>query len=123
MDTVDLNTETMLRVTAQGFDPRVGPWDHKVCVMLHAAQGIIDNGGFEYFFESAFDGDPLMEDFSAVFEAVGASSSAAAIRDALLRQKSPSPTYDDLNSILWRDSESNYDLLSKYISAHTSSYA
>jgi hypothetical protein len=123
MDAVDLITSTMQRVTSKGFNPREASWDHKVCVMLHAAQGIIDNGGFEYFFERPFDGDPLMEDFPKVFEAVGANSSANAVREAIRRSQSPAPKYDDLNNILWRDSENNHELLSMYITAHASSYA
>ena len=91
--------------------------------MLHAAQGIIDNGGLEYFFESPFEGDPDMEDFPRVFEAVGAVSSAAALREALDRAKSNSPVYDDLNKLLWDESETNYALLSDYIKTHESSYA
>lgn len=119
----DLITETMKRVTARGFDPRRSPWDHKVCVLLHAAQGIIDNGGFEYFFESSFHGNPDMEDFPRVFEAVGASSTAGAILEALQRSRIAGANYDDLNKLLWRESEQNYQLLEAYITAHAESYA
>jgi len=91
--------------------------------MLHAAQGIIDNGGFEYFFEAPFEGHPELDDFPKVFEAVGAHSSAAALREAINRSATPQATYDDLNSILWRESKRNYELLSGYIITHASSYA
>lgn len=120
---VDFITSIIRRVTSKGFNPREASWVHKVCVMLHAAQGIIDNGGFEYFFESPFDSDPVMEDFPEVFETVGAHSSAEAVREAIRRSLSPAPKYDDLNNILWRDSEYNYELLSNYITAHASSFA
>jgi len=122
MDTVDLVAETITRVTMQGFDPHQASWDHKVCVFMHAAQGIIDNGGFEYFFESPFHRNPDMSDFPAVFEAVGAKFSADAVREALRRASTTIPQYDDLNKILWRESEANYDLLARYIKSHASSY-
>ena len=80
MDAIALITATMQRICAHGFNPNHAPWEHKVCVMLHAAQGIIDNGGFEYFFEAPFEGHPAPDDFPNVFEAVGAHTSAAALR-------------------------------------------
>lgn len=123
MDSADLITMTMQRVTSRGFNPRTSLWEHKVCVMLHAAQGIIDNGGFEYFFASTWPENPEMDDFSRVFEAVGATSSANAVREALARAKSPSPVFDDLNKLLWNESERNYALLEQYIKLHESSYA
>ena len=123
MDILDLVTDTMQHITSGGFDPHTAPWDHKVCVMLHAAQGTIDNGGFEYFFESPFDGRPVLEDFPRAFEAVGAQSSAAAIREAIKRAGSPAPSFNDLNSVLWRESKRNYELLGRYITEHASSYA
>jgi len=123
MDVTDLVTQTMQRITSRGFDPHTAPWDHKVCVMLHAAQGIVDNGGFEYFFEAPFEGRPALEDFPKAFEAVGAHISAAALREAINRANMPSATYDDLDSVLWRESQRNYQLLSAYIHAHASSYA
>ena len=122
MDDVDLITETLRRVTADGFDPRAAPWEHKVCVMLHAAQGLVDNGGFAYFFACPFDGEPDMQDFPAVFEAVGAHASAQALREALLRAQAPEPDYTDLDAILWRDSDENHALLARYITAHAERY-
>jgi len=123
MSAVDLITKTMRRITSRGFNPGLAKWEHKVCVMLHAAQGIIDNGGFEYFFETPFEGRPDLGEFPKVFEAVGAHASAAALREAINRSASPQATYDDLNSVLWRESERNHELLSVYISTHASSYA
>jgi len=122
MDVIDLVTHTVLRITAHGFDPHTAPWDRKVCVMLHAAQGIIDNGGFEYFFEAPFEGRPELEDFPRVFEVVGAHTSAAALREAIKRTCSPPATYDDLNAVLWREGQRNYQLLAAYITEHSSSY-
>jgi hypothetical protein len=123
MEVVDLVTHTMQRITSSGFDPHSAPWDHKVCVMLHAAQGTIDNGGFEYFFEAPFDGQPVLEDFPKAFEAVGAQSSGAAVREAIKRAGSRPATFNDLDSVLWCESKRNYELLARYITEHASSYA
>jgi hypothetical protein len=123
MDAADLVTETMLRVTANGFNPHTSPWPHKVCVMMHAAQGIIDNGGFEYFFSVPFDGDPDPEDFSKVFAATGADESASAIREAMVRSNSTESMFEDLNALLWRESDRNYELLAEFILTHAASYA
>jgi len=123
MNAVEFVTHTMRRITAQGFDPHLASWEHKVCVMLHAAQGIIDNGGFEYFFEAPFEGHPALDDFPRVFEAVGAYVSAAAIREAIKRAQLPGATYDDLDAVLWRESPNNLQLLSTYIADRAGSYA
>ena len=123
MDVLDLVTYTMQRITSGGFDPHNAPWEHKVCVMLHAAQGTIDNGGFEYFFEAPFDGRPILEEFPRAFEAVGAQSSAAALLEAIKRAGSPPASFSDLNSLLWRESKHNYELLGRCITEHASSYA
>lgn len=91
--------------------------------MLLTAQGMIDNGGFEYFFENDFEGDPDMNDFPLVYAAVGAMASAAAVKEALVRAVDGPSSYDDLNELLWKESEHNYGLLEAYISAHAASYA
>jgi len=123
MDAIALITETTQRICARGFNPNLASWEHKVCVMLHAAQGIIDNGGLEYFFEAPFEGRPALDDFPTVFEAVGAHVSAAALREAFKRAGSPHASFHDLNSVFWRESRRNYELLGSYIAAHASSYA
>lgn len=122
LDMVKLISETADRILAGGFNPRTSPWEHRVCMMLITAQGIIDNGGFEYFFESEFDGSPDMNDFVLVYDAVGASSSANAVKEALLRAKEPVPYYADLDDLLWQQSEQNYARLADYIAAHPASY-
>ncbi len=122
MNKDDLVTETMKRITAGGYNSHESSWEHKVCIMLHALQGIVDNGGFEYFFELSFKDNPVMDDFAAVFQAVGAHSSASAVREALRQSQLSEPKYDDLNLVLWNNSESNYDLLEKYIASHTNNY-
>jgi hypothetical protein len=52
--------------------------------MVHAAQGIIDNGGLQYFFENDWDGQPNYSDFVDAYAAIGASTEAQAIESAVL---------------------------------------
>ncbi len=111
------------RIAALGFNPHTSPWPHKVFMMLQAAQGIIDNGGFEYFFESPFDGDPDMQEFPLVFDAVGATTSAATIREALSRSRLPDADFSDMNSVMWGESEQNYAMLAAYVRTHPEAFA
>ncbi len=122
-DPVDIVTATMLRITGRGFDPKLSPWDHRVCVFVHAAQGIIDNGGFEYFFEMPFPGNPDMDDFINAFRAIGAVESADAVAAAIERLTATPDEFDDLNSVLWRNGEDTWVKLSSYIAERPASYA
>ncbi|MBG9390084.1 DMP19 family protein [Caenimonas aquaedulcis] len=51
-------------------------------LIVEAAQGIIDNGGLEYFFEADFPGNPPYSVFAEAFERVGAVAAAAGIEAA-----------------------------------------
>jgi hypothetical protein len=120
---IDIVSATMQRITGRGFDPKTASWDHRVCIFVHAAQGIIDNGGFEYFFEMPFPGNPELGEFVEAFNAIGAAESSGALAAAIKRHTAGTGTFDDLNSILWRNSESTWARLSDYIAAHPASYA
>jgi len=58
------------------------PWVSQVVVVVFAAQGYIDNGGFIYFFEGDFPGDPPYSVFADAFRAIGADESAECIEVA-----------------------------------------
>jgi len=118
----DLIDATVDRIVKNGFDPIQSPFAHKVAVMLTTAQGIIDNGGFEYFFGVPFNIEPDMEDFIKAYEAVGALGSAKAFEEAISRSKTTEPKYEDLNQVLWRESANNYKQLEVYIEANYSMY-
>lgn len=47
--------------------------DHpcRMVVIVYSAWGLIENGGFQYFFESNFPGDPSYETFTQAFNSVG----------------------------------------------------
>jgi hypothetical protein len=112
---VDIIDSTVERIVKNGFDPIHSPMPHKVAVMLTTAQGLIDNGGFEYFFGVPFNIEPNMEDFIRAYQTVGAIKSASLFELALVRSQALQPEYEDLNKILWANSESNYKQLMVYI--------
>lgn len=55
----------------------------RTVVLVHAAQGIIDNGGLEYFFESDFPGQPPYSRFVEAYRRIGALEEAQALADAV----------------------------------------
>lgn len=50
--------------------------------VIYSVQGIIDNGGLEYLFESDFDGTPEYSFFVEAYRRVGAESAASCIEVA-----------------------------------------
>ena len=51
--------------------------------MVHAGQGIIDNGGLQYFFEQDFPGNPPYALFVEAYRAIGAVNVAVALERAV----------------------------------------
>ncbi len=64
-------------------DPDRLPPAVRTVVLVHAAQGIIDNGGLQYFFESDFPGQPPYSVFVEAYRAIGADAEAQALADAV----------------------------------------
>ena len=64
-------------------DPDKLPPPVRTVVLVHAAQGIIDNGGLQYFFESDFPGSPPYSVFIDAYHTIGAYSEAQALADAV----------------------------------------
>jgi hypothetical protein len=52
----------------------------RIFLLVHGAQGVIDNGGYKYFFEADWPGNPPYEHFSEAYEAIGCISQAADLR-------------------------------------------
>lgn len=65
----------------QGVDGQVSqlPEPVQTVVVIDSAQGIIDNGGLEYFYESDFPGCPPYSFFVETFRRIGAESVASCI--------------------------------------------
>src|ERR687890_591346 len=64
-------------------DLRKLPARLRTVVLVHAAQGIIDNGGVQYFFESDFPGQPPYSVFVDAYHTIGAEDEAQALADAV----------------------------------------
>jgi hypothetical protein len=50
---------------------------------VHGAQGVIDNGGFRYFFENDWPGRPPYSFFSKAYRRIGAARAAQRIEQAV----------------------------------------
>jgi hypothetical protein len=64
-------------------DPDKLPLPVRTVVLVHAAQGIIDNGGLQYFFESDFPGQPSYSVFVDAYRTIGANDEAQMLADAV----------------------------------------
>ena len=58
------------------------PPEIQTVVLVHAAQGVIDNGGLQYFFEADFPGRPPYSVFVDAYRTIGANGEAAALAEA-----------------------------------------
>jgi len=63
-----------------------------------------------------------LEDFIAVYEAVGAAKSAEAFQVALARWREGLSDFESLDAVLWANSEANYKKLEEYIANHEPEY-
>lgn len=64
-------------------DPAKLPEAVRTVVLVHAAQGIINNGGLQYFFESDFPGQPNYSILVAAYDAIGATAEARVLEAAI----------------------------------------
>jgi hypothetical protein len=67
------------------------PLHARVLVIVYSAQGIIDNGGLEYFFESNFPSNPPYSFFTDAYLQIGAFDAANCIDSAAAIFPFPDP--------------------------------
>ncbi len=65
-------------------DPAKLPPAVRTVLLVHAAQGIIDNGGLQYFFESDWPDQPPYSTFVDAYRAIGSAAEADALAAAVL---------------------------------------
>ena len=53
------------------------PESVRIFLLVNGAQGVIDNGGYNYFFEADWPGTPPYEVFADAYEAIGCIRQAA----------------------------------------------
>ena len=102
-------------ILERNFDPSSSPWKDKVVMFVLQSQGIIDDGGFEYFFEIPFDGKPDLNEFVVAFEEVRAKESSEALKKALEIHRTGSTEFGDLADFFFKESDENYLKLEMYI--------
>lgn len=66
-----------------GGDPANLSEPYRTIVLIYSAQGVLDNGGFQYFFESDFPGIPSYSVFVDAYRRIDAHEAAAALESAL----------------------------------------
>jgi len=95
MNDLDTIFKTFDKIMESGFDVNKASLQNKVVVMITTAQGVIDNGGFQYFFEYDFGDAPNMQDFVMIYKEIGAEECAVAIEKALaIYNSKKQSTYD-----------------------------
>ena len=67
---------------------------YKTVAIVYAAQGIIDNGGLEYFFGCVWPNNPSYSIFADAYEQIGRVEAAKALRDAAGSFGFPNPERD-----------------------------
>ena len=72
----------LARLKSAGGDINCLPMPLQTVVVVNSAQGIIDNGGLEYFYESDFDGNPPYTFFVDAYRRIGAESAAMCIESS-----------------------------------------
>lgn len=72
-----------LRYEEAHGDLKALPTPLQVLIIIYSAQGVIDNGGFQYFFESDWPGTPEYSLFSDAYRAIGALEVADALDKAV----------------------------------------
>lgn len=81
--TYDLAIEHAMTAAASAKDIAKLPVPVRTVALVNAAQGVIDNGGLQYFFESDFPGKPDYAHFIEAYRAIGADDAAKTLGAAV----------------------------------------
>jgi hypothetical protein len=83
------------RLTPARQDPRCLSIADQTILAVSSAQGVIDNGGFKYFFGADWPGKPPYSYFSEAYRRIGANEAASAIDKAAALFPFPEPERDE----------------------------
>ncbi len=75
--------------------------------MIDTAQGIIDNGGLEYFYESDFPGTPPYSFFVEAYRRIGAEAAASCLEASVRMFPFPEPHLHEAKRLQWLESVRN----------------
>lgn len=90
-------------VQESGGDVNQLPIPVQTVVVIDTAQGIIDNGGLEYFYESDFPGNPPYSFFVEAFRRIGAEAVASCIEETSRMFPFPEPHLYESKRQQWLD--------------------
>ena len=79
------------RLKQNGGDPRTLGLPEQTVAVIYGAQGVIDNGGFRYFFENNWPGRPPYSLFSDAYRRIDATDAADCLDRAVRLFPSPRP--------------------------------
>ena len=95
------------RLKSAGGDINCLPTPLQTVVVINSAQGIIDNGGLEYFYESDFDGTPPYSLFVDAYRRIGADGAASCIESTQGMFPFGQPHQHEKERQLWLDTVKN----------------
>jgi len=72
-------------------------------IAVEAAQGIIDNGGLEYFYESNFAGTPDYRFFVSAYRRIGAEAAATCLETTAAMFPFDKPHLNETSRSRWLD--------------------
>lgn len=78
-----LATRAFAQLEAAGGDPSQLPVPLAHFVLVYSAQGVLDNGGFRFFLESDWPGQPAYETFVDAYAAIGCTEQAARFQEVV----------------------------------------
>jgi len=96
----EVSDHAFARLDAEGGIFKALPVVAQTLIVTYSAQGIIDNGGLEYFYESNFPFDPEYSWFADAYRHIGALSAAECIEQSVDMFPFPNP---HLNEQLRKD--------------------
>jgi hypothetical protein len=70
------------------------PIELRVIIIVVSAQGVLDNGGYQFFFESDWPGRPDYERFAQAYDAIGCHQAASNLRRVVRTFPFPDPHLD-----------------------------
>ena len=91
----------LVRLQAAGGDLQALPVELQTLLLVESAQGIIDNGGLEYFYEADFPNNPPYALFVAAYRRIGASAVADCLEASSLLFPFDEPQYFEPLRQLW----------------------
>jgi len=91
----------LARLQEAAGDVQALPVELQTLLLVESAQGMIDNGGLEYFFEADFPHNPPYELFVAAYRRIGATAAADCLEAASLLFPFDEPHYFEPLRQLW----------------------